>query len=121
MKKFFEKLGFHKMDEMEQLIAFKAQRNAFVFLLLSLFVWTLYEAYTTLVFKTELNPFPCFLLAGASSVQFISEAVISHNAVKGDEDSPKASALSKKVLLFAAVLAVTMVVANIIIILMVIE
>lgn len=121
MKKFFEKLGFRKMDEMEQLIAFKAQRNAFVFLLLSLFVWTLYESYTTLAFKADLDPLPCFLLAGASSIRFFSEAVMSHNAVKGDEDSPKASTLSKKVLLCAVVVAITMVVANIIIILMVME
>lgn len=121
MKKFFEKLGFRKMDEMEQLIAFKAQRNAFVFLLFSLAVWTLYEAYKVLMFHTSLNPLPCFLLTGASSIQFFSEAIISHNAVKGDEDSPKASNLSKTILLCAVVVAITMVVANIIIILMVME
>lgn len=121
MKMFFKKLGFHKMDEMEQYIAFKAQRNAFVFLLIALSIWTLYEAYKVLKFHTPLNPLPCFLLTGASSIQFFSEAIISHNAVKGDEDSPKASTLSKKLLLCAIVVAITMVIANIIIMLMVME
>jgi len=121
MKKLLNKWGFRKMDEMEQYIAFKAQRNAFVFLLIALSVWTLYEAYKVLTFHTSLNPLPCFLLTGASCIQFFSEAIISHNAVKGDEDSPKASNLSKTILLCAVVVAITMVIANIIIMLMVME
>ena len=91
MKKFFKKLGFHKMDEMEQHIAFKAQRNAFVFLLFALFIWTLYESYKVYAFHSELNPFPCFLLAAASCIQIISQLIMTHNAVKDDEETPKTS------------------------------
>ncbi len=119
MKKFLNRWGFRKTDEMEQYIAFKAQRNALIFLLIALSVWTLYEAYKVFAFQTMLNPVPCFLLTGASCIQFFSEAIMSHNAVKGDEDSPRASNLSKTVLLFAVVVAITMVIANIVIILMV--
>ena len=36
MKRIFEKLGLHKMDEMEQHILFKAQRNAYLFLVIAL-------------------------------------------------------------------------------------
>jgi hypothetical protein len=45
VKNFFKKIGFRKMDEMEQHIAFKAQRNALIFLLVTLLLWTLYEAH----------------------------------------------------------------------------
>ncbi len=121
MKKFLNRWGIGKMDEMQQYIAFKAQRNALIFLLITLAVWTLYEAYKVFAFHTMLNPVPCFLLTGASCIQFFSEAIISHNAVKGDEDSPKASKLSKILLTFAAVIAITMIIANIVIILMVMK
>lgn len=121
MKKFLNRWGIGKTDEMEQYIAFKAQRNALIFLLIALAVWTLYEAYKVFAFHTMLNPVPCFLLTGATCIQFFSEAIMSHNAVKGDEDSPKASDLSKTILISAVVLAITMIIANIVVILMVIE
>ena len=56
MKKFFNKLGFRKMDEMEQHIAFKAQRNALIFLLVALFVWTIYSIEYSTVFSTCYGP-----------------------------------------------------------------
>ncbi len=95
MKKFFKKLGFRKMDEMEQHIAFKAQRNAFVFLLAALLIWTLYEAYTVFAFDAVLNPFPCMLLAAASCIQTFSQLIMTRNAVKDDEDSFETSPLLK--------------------------
>lgn len=85
MKKFFKKLGFHKMDEMEQQIAFKAQRNAFIFLLVALLCWTMYESYKVYVYHSDLNPYPCFLLAAASVIQSVSQLVLTHKAVKDEE------------------------------------
>lgn len=85
MKNFFKKLGFHRMDEMEQQIAFKAQRNAFVFLLIVLFCWTMYESYKVYIYHTDLNPFPCLLLVAASVIQTISQLVLTHKAVKDEE------------------------------------
>ena len=93
MKQFFNRLGFRKMDEMEQYIAFKAQRNALLFLLVSLFIWTLYEAYRVYAFNTMLNPLPCILLAAASSIQLYSQLIMARNAVKDDEDSFETSPL----------------------------
>lgn len=115
MKKFLKKLGFRKMDEMEQHIAFKAQQNAFIFLLSALFIWTLYESYKVYAFHSELNPFPCFLLATASCIQTFSQLIMTHNAVKGDEESPKASPLLKTILICLAVAAVIITIGSIII------
>lgn len=44
MKSFFSKLGFRKMDEMGKDIALKAQRNALIYALLALAMWSLYES-----------------------------------------------------------------------------
>ena len=85
MKKFFKKLGFHRMDEMEQQIAFKAQRNAFIFLLIALLCWTMYESYKVYIYHSDLNPYPCFLLAAASLIQTISQLILTHKAVKDEE------------------------------------
>lgn len=98
MKNFFRKLSFRKMDEKEQHIAFKAQRNALIFLLIALFVWTLYEAYKVYAFDAMLNPFPCILLAVASSIQLFSQLIMAHNAVKDDEDSFETSPLLKVII-----------------------
>ena len=113
MKKLFKKLGFHKMDEMEQNIMFKAQRNALVFLLVALFIWTLYESYKVYVFHVSLNPLPCFLLAMATCIQTFSQLVITHNAVKDDEESPKTSPLLKGVLLSLAIVAIIITIGSI--------
>lgn len=104
MENFFKKLGFHKMDEMEQHIAFKAQRNALIFLLISLLIWTLWEAYQVFAFDTVLNPLPCILLAAASNIQIFSQLIMARNAVKDDEDSYETSPLFK-IILWACVTA----------------
>ena len=44
MKRIFEKLGVRKMDEMERHILFKAQRNAYLFLVAALVIWSFYES-----------------------------------------------------------------------------
>lgn len=106
MKNFFKKLGFHKMDEMEQHIAFKAQRNAFVFLVIALLIWTLYEAYNVFAFDTMLNPMPCILLAAAVNIQNFSQLIMMRNAVKDDEDSCETLPLLKIILMVCVVVGV---------------
>lgn len=43
MKGIWKRLGFRRPDEMERFILFKAQRNAYLFLVAALFLWTVYE------------------------------------------------------------------------------
>lgn len=107
MKNFFKKLGFRKMDEMEQLIAFKAQRNALLFLVLALFVWTLYESYKVYAFEAKLNLFPCFLLVAGSLIQTVSGLVMSRNAVKGDDEYYESSPVLKIILVILVTAAIT--------------
>ena len=40
MKQILGKLRFRKMDEMERHILFKAQRNAYLFLVTALIIWS---------------------------------------------------------------------------------
>lgn len=116
MKKFFKKLGFRKMDEMEQQIAFKAQRNALVFLLAALFVWTLYESYKVYAFHTSLNLIPCFLLVAASGIQTLSQLIMTRNAVKDDEESFETSPLLKIIIWICVVVGVIVTIGSAIII-----
>lgn len=44
MNRILQKMGFHKTDEMERYIIFKAQRNSYIFLMIALLIWSLYES-----------------------------------------------------------------------------
>lgn len=116
MKEFFKKLGFRKMDEMEQYIAFKAQRNALVFLFVALFIWTIYEACKVMVYDTMLNPVPCILLTTASSIQLFSQLVIARNVVKNDEDSFKTSPVTKVAICIGVVVGIVITVGAVMIV-----
>lgn len=106
MKGIFRKFGFRKMDEMERYIAFKAQRNAYIFLIAALFVWSMYESIKVFVSHTRLNLFPCMLLVAASLVQNFSQLAMARNAVKDDEDSFETTPLLKIIVFICAVAGV---------------
>lgn len=86
MKAFFEKLGFHKMDEMEKNIALRAQRNALLYVMVALLIWSLHESFEVYTKNTALNLFPSFLLITTVLVQLFSQLVLQKRAVKGDEE-----------------------------------
>ena len=86
MKPFFSKLGFRKMDEMEKDIALKAQRNALIYVLLVLAVWSFYESFKVYTQHTPLNSAPSFLLVTTSFVLIISQLVLQRRVVKGDDE-----------------------------------
>ncbi len=112
MKKFFNRLGFRKMDEMEQHIAFKAQRNSFVFLLSVLVIWTFYESYQVLAHGTKLNIFPSMVLFASIIIRDVSSLILTHNAVKGDEEAKNASPLFKTIITWVVAALVTLAVAG---------
>ena len=107
MKRIFRKLGLRKMDEMERHIAFRAQRNAYMFLLAALTAWSFYESWRVYAYHTRLDPLPCLLLAAACLIQSFSQLVMARNAVKDDEDSDETAPLLRIVVLACAVACVT--------------
>lgn len=86
MKKILNKLGFHKMDEMEKNIALKSQRVALVYVIIVLLIWSFYESYKVYAYQTTLNLLPCFLLVSTSLVLSMSQAIFKKQAVKDDFD-----------------------------------
>ena len=116
MKDFFKKLGFKKPDEMEQHIAFKAQRNALIFLWLALFIWTLYESYKVYTFHSQLNLLPCLLLVASTIIQAASQVIMSHNAVKDDDEAPKIPTILKEILLCVVIVVVIVTIGSIIVV-----
>ena len=99
MKDIFRKLGLRKMDEMERHIAFRAQRNAYVFLVAALVVWSFCESYRVYAYHTRLNIIPCGLLAAAGLIQSFSQLAMTRNAVKDDKDSYETAPLLGIILL----------------------
>lgn len=105
MKRILNKLGFRKMDEMERHIAFKAQRNAYLFLMVALLFWTFYERYQVFVYESKLNMIPSILLYVAAAIQIISQLVITHGTVK-DEDTDKAPPWLRILMWIGAIVAI---------------
>ena len=99
MKNFLKGLGFRKPDEMERTIVFRAQRNAYLFLVAALVIWSFYESGQVYLHHTRLNLLPCLLLTGAMVVQSFSQLAMTRSAVKDDEDSYETGPLAKLVFL----------------------
>ena len=106
MKRFLKRLGFHSPDEMEKAILFKAQRNAYIFLVISLLAWSLYESCKVFVYHNRLNPFPCFLLVMTMAIQTLSQFIMTRNAVKDDEDSYEAGTSAKIIVLICVIASI---------------
>lgn len=110
MKKIFNKLGFHKMDEMEYNIALKSQRNALIYVEFSLAAWALYESYKVYTYDTPSNLFPCFLLISTTMVMLFSQLYLQRKAVKDDEEYTKENSLSKIFLLFVVGMGIVLII-----------
>ena len=105
MKRFLKRLGFHSLDEMEQAILFRAQRNAYIFLVISVLVWSLYESYKVYVYHNRLNLFPCLLLVMTMAIQSLSQFIITRNAVKDDENPYEAGAIVKIIVVICGIVS----------------
>lgn len=87
MKRFLKKISFHKMDEMERYYTYRSQRNAYVFLIFSLAVWSILEGGRGILEAKRIQPLPAILLGSASLIQLFSKLIFTRNAVKGDDES----------------------------------
>ena len=106
MKSFFSKLGFRKMDEMEKDIALKAQRNALIYVLLVLAIWSFYESLKAYTQHTPLNSVPSFLLVTTSFVLIVSQLLLQKRAVKGDDEFKDANSILKIIVVSVIVAAI---------------
>ena len=98
MKQFLKKFRLRRPDEMERHILFRAQRNAYLFLVAALAVWS-WQVYAR---HTRLNLLPCLLLAAAALIQSVSKLVLERRAVQDDEDSYETGPLARIVVLACA-------------------
>ena len=112
MRKLFKCLGFHKPDEMERHIVFKAQRNSYIFLTIALLIWSFYESYKVYAYHTKLNIIPCMLLMAAVVIQSLSQLIMTRNAIKDDEDSFETAPLLKIIILICIVASVITTIAS---------
>ena len=86
MNRFWEKLRLRRPDEMERAILSQAQRNAYLFLVLALSVWSIYESCQVYLHHSRLNLLPCLLLAAAALIQSFSQLILTRSAVKDEPE-----------------------------------
>ncbi len=103
MKPGGKKPKIRRMDEMERHILLRAQRNAYLFLVAALALWSFYESWQVYARQTRLNLLPCLLLTAAVLIQSASQLALTRNAVKDDEDSCETGQLAKLAALGCAV------------------
>ncbi len=101
-----KKFSFRKPDEMERYILFKSQRNAYLFLVAALAIWSFYESFQVYAHHTRLNILPCGLLVASLAVQTLSQLIMTRSAVKDDEDSNETAPLFRLILFVCAVAGV---------------
>ena len=111
MRKILKCLGFHKPDEMERHIVFRAQRNSYIFLIMALLIWSFYESYKVYAHHTKLNLLPGMLLMAAIVIQSFSQLIMTRNAIKDDEDSFETAPLLKMIILICIIAGVITTVA----------
>lgn len=105
MKKLFSKLGFTKADEMEKSIQLKSIRSAWIYTLLFLLVWSLYESYKVYRFNEPLNLTPSFLLISQNLVLIFSQLFFRQRMVDVTGEENKSS-IEKIVLVTVIVAAI---------------
>ena len=103
MKWRWKRLGLRRPDEMERFIIARAQRNAYLFLIAALFLWSLYESCRVYLHHSRLDLAPCLLLVGAALVQSFSQLAMARSAVKDDDESHETGPLVRIVVLACAV------------------
>ncbi|WP_294513715.1 hypothetical protein [uncultured Intestinimonas sp.] len=86
MKKWLARLGFRKMDEMERLIALKAQRNTLIYMVVFLVIWSLTNSLRTLRDHVPLDNIPGLLLSTAVLVLIGSQLYYQRKALAGSEE-----------------------------------
>ena len=106
MRNFFRRFRFHKPDEMERHIVFRAQRNSYIFLIVTLLIWSCYESYKVYAYHAKLNLIPCMLLVTATVIQSLSQLIMTRNAVKDDEDSYETAPLLKIIISICVIVSV---------------
>lgn len=111
MKRIPKSQKLRKPDEMERHILFKAQRNAYLFLVAALVVWSFCESLQVYLHHSRLNLLPCLLLTAAVLVQSFSQLILTRSAVKDDEESCETGPLVKLVLLACVIAAAAVTVA----------
>ena len=87
MKRFWKKAGSNGPDEMEKAILFKAQRNAYLFLVAALLLLSLYKSFRVYRYHKRFDLLPALLLIAAVLIQIFSQLLMTRNAVKDDEES----------------------------------
>lgn len=111
MRRILKNLKLRKPDEMERHILFRAQRNAYLFLVAALVVWSFCESIRVHIYHSRLNLLPCLLLTAAVLIQSLTQLILTRGAVKDDEDSCETGPLVKLVLLACVIAAAAVSVA----------
>jgi hypothetical protein len=102
MKKLFELFGIRKQDEMEKSIRLKSIQLAWMFTVIFLVAWGLYEGYTARINHESVNFLPLTLLVSQNFVLIFAQLFFRARMAKGGGEE-KESLLGKIVPIIAVI------------------
>lgn len=91
MKEWFRRMGFRKMDEMERMVALKAQRNALLYGVVFLLGWSIYNSIQAMAAGSRADLTPSFLLVTMSLVLTFSQVYYQKRLLAGTEEEKEYS------------------------------
>jgi len=105
MKKLLKALGFKKADEMEQSIQLQSIRLTWLYAVVFLGCWSIYEV-TTGANNGYINFIPLILLFSQAVVMFLSQLFFRSSMTKGEDDEEKESQFRYTLIIIAIVIAI---------------
>ena len=109
MKEWFRKMGFRKMDEMERMVALKAQRNALLYGVVFLLGWSIYNSIQAMAAGSRADLTPSFLLVTMSLVLTFSQVYYQKRLLAGSEEGEEYSRSFRHTMLAALAVAAVLV------------
>ena len=106
MKKLLKALGFSKPDEMEQSIQLQSIWLTWLYSVVFLGIWSIYECTAGGIKNGRINFLPLILLLSQNVVMYLSQLLYRASMTKGVEDEEKKSQFRKTLVIIAIVVVI---------------
>jgi len=106
MKKLLKVLGFRKADEMEQSIQLQSIRLTWLYSVVFLGVWSIYECTVGGINNGRINFIPLILLLSQNVVMYLSQVLYRASKTKGVEDEEKKIQFKRALVIIAIVVVI---------------
>ena len=106
MKKLLKVLGFRKADEMEQSIQLQSIRLTWLYSVVFLGIWSIYECTAGGINYGRINFLPLILLLSQNVVMYLAQLLYRASMTKGAEDEEKKNQFRRTLVIIAIVVVI---------------